>query len=193
MELLEKGVSRFGWASKEKYALGPLSEEGADHPRNGKVPPGNIDEYLLGHKLRVVILKQLKDLIGGLPQLPLAKPRRVLKVVHLHYCRYACRREVKASHALLQRLNHPPYQLVPLLLVPKCLVVQLLVLKLTEHVVVHRVPFFVVSMTEHHPVPINSKIFLDKTLDSEFLSLTHRVSQHAQGILHLEIPGLKKL
>ena len=98
MELLEKGVSRFGWASKEKFALGPLCEEGADHPRKGKVPPGNIDEYLLGHKLRVVILKQLKDLIGGLPQLLLAKSRRVLKVIHLHYCRYACRREVKAKN-----------------------------------------------------------------------------------------------
>ena len=63
-----------------------VCEEGADHPSKGKVPPRNIDEYLLGHKLRVVILKQLKDLIGSLPLLPLAKSRRVLKVVHLHYC-----------------------------------------------------------------------------------------------------------
>jgi hypothetical protein len=35
MGLLEKGFSRFGRASKHKFALGPLCEESTDHPRKG--------------------------------------------------------------------------------------------------------------------------------------------------------------
>jgi len=51
-DLLEKGFRRLGWPSKHKFALGPLCEEGTDHPRKGKVPPGNIDKYL--HKQNTI-------------------------------------------------------------------------------------------------------------------------------------------
>lgn len=51
-DLLEKGFCRLGWPSKHKLALGPLCEEGTDHPIKGKVPPWNIDEYL--HKQKTV-------------------------------------------------------------------------------------------------------------------------------------------
>lgn len=44
--LLEKGFSRFRWASEYKFALGPLGQESTDHPRKGKVPPRDIDKHL---------------------------------------------------------------------------------------------------------------------------------------------------
>jgi hypothetical protein len=130
---------------------------------------------LFGYKFRIIVLKQLKSLVGSLSELLLTKSRRILKIVNLNNSRDTGWSEVEFSNTFLQRLNPPTNKLVSLLIIGESILIQFLVLKLTKNIVINRVTFFVITIGENNFVPISSEIFLKKCFNSEFLLLEIKV------------------
>lgn len=115
-------------------------------------------------------MEQVEGLVGGLSELPLEWSWGVLEIVDLNDSVDAIGTEVQLPYALLQELNPPSEEVLPLLLIREGVLIQFLVQEFSVCVVAHWVAFFSGSLHEHHALQVGSEVISQKSFDSKAFS-----------------------